>query len=152
MVEVDLQIATRETDVPQLEKVIVWVETALNTAGYQNPAELTVRLVDEEESRTLNATYRHKDAPTNILSFPFECEEGLDIPLLGDMVICVPVLLQEAATQGILPEAHWAHLVIHGTLHLLGFDHQDEDEALEMETLETEALACLGMDDPYRTE
>ena len=107
-------------------------------------------LVDEAEGRELNRTWRQKDYATNVLSFPADVpDELLDIPLLGDLVICVAVVEREAAEQGKELEAHWAHLVIHGCLHLLGYDHIDDDEAEEMETLEQTLLAELGHPDPY---
>jgi probable rRNA maturation factor len=106
-------------------------------------------LVDEPESRALNERYRGKDRPTNVLSFPAELPEELDIPLLGDIVICAPLVAEEASSQGKPVEAHWAHLVVHGVLHLLGHDHQLESEAREMEALEVELLASLGFPNPY---
>lgn len=114
-------------------------------------SDLTVRLVDSIESQQLNNTYRGKDKPTNVLSFPFEAP--VDIPLdeeyLGDLVICVPVVNQEAEEQGKPALHHWAHMVIHGTLHLLGYDHITDDDAEEMEQLERELLLQLGIPDPY---
>ncbi len=113
-------------------------------------SELTIRLVDEAEGLELNSTYRHKDYATNVLSFPADVpDELLDIPLLGDLVICAPVVAREALEQRKPLQAHWAHLVIHGCLHLLGYDHIDDAEAEEMETLERELLAELGHPDPY---
>lgn len=150
MLELDLQLATdgQHPDKAQLRR---WCELALRQRTADS--ELTIRLVDEAEGRELNHTWRHKDYATNVLSFPAEIPDGiLDIPLLGDLVICVPVVEREAAEQGKTPEAHWAHLVIHGCLHLLGYDHIEEDEALEMEELERQLLAELGHPDPYAEE
>ena len=115
--------------------------------------ELSLRLVDEAESADLNQRYRGKAGPTNVLSFPFEPPPGIKGPrYLGDLVICVPVVAREAAEQGKAPEAHWAHLVVHGVLHLLGYDHLDEAEAQAMEALETRLLANLGFPPPYADE
>ncbi|MBX9714642.1 MAG: rRNA maturation RNase YbeY, partial [Pseudomonadaceae bacterium] len=138
MIELDLQIAS-EGQAPSLEQLQQWCALALRQRSADS--ELTIRLVDEAEGRELNNTWRHKDYATNVLSFPADVPEGLlDIPLLGDLVICVPVVEREAAEQGKSLEAHWAHLVIHGCLHLLGYDHIDDDEAEEMESLEQNLL------------
>ena len=147
MIELDLQIAS-EGQAPSLEQLQQWCALALRQRTADS--ELTIRLVDETEGRELNNTWRHKDYPTNVLSFPADVPEGLlAIPLLGDLVICVPVVEREAAEQGKSLEAHWAHLVIHGCLHLLGYDHIDDAEAEEMEGLEQNLLAELGHPDPY---
>ena len=147
MIELDLQVAS-EGQAPSLEQLQQWCALALRQRSADS--ELTIRLVDEAEGRELNNTWRHKDYATNVLSFPADVPEGLlDIPLLGDLVICVPVVEREAAEQDKSLEAHWAHLVIHGCLHLLGYDHIDDDEAEEMESLEQNLLAELGHPDPY---
>lgn len=146
---VDLQIETDDTDLPTLLQLESWVETAL--AGRREQAEVCIRLVDNDESRALNREYRGKDNPTNVLSFPVEVPEGIPLDLIGDLVICAPVVAAEAQEQNKNPMDHWAHLVIHGTLHLLGFDHIKDDEAQEMEALETQLLAQLGIADPYHT-
>ncbi len=112
-------------------------------------ADLAIRLVDTKEGRSLNRHYRGKDYPTNVLSFPAELPEGVNLPLLGDLVICAPVVAKEAAEQGKPLNAHYAHLTVHGVLHLLGLDHDDEREAEAMERLEREILADLGVADPY---
>jgi probable rRNA maturation factor len=145
-IEVDVQKATDFQPLPGLQDFRLWVTAALQAPG---DAELTVRLVDEAESRELNSRYRGKDAPTNVLSFPAELPPGMDIPLLGDIVICAPLVHQEAVAQGKPVQAHWAHLVIHGVLHLLGHDHQDEQEAGVMEALEADLLISLGYANPY---
>ncbi len=124
-----------------------WAGAALT--GRAVSAGLVIRLVDEAESRELNRRYRGKDRPTNVLSFPFEAPPGVPSEHLGDLVICVPVVRREAREQGKPEAAHWAHLTVHGVLHLLGCDHQDEVEAREMEALETRILAGLGYGDPY---
>jgi len=112
--------------------------------------QLVVRLVDEQESADLNLNYRHKAGPTNVLSFPFEPPPGVRDSHLGDLVICAQVVRREAMEQG-KPEAdHWAHMLVHGVLHLLGYDHQDETEAERMESLERRILASCHIPDPYR--
>lgn len=147
-VELDLQLATAAGDLPGEAQLRQWCELALRQRTA--PSELTIRIVDEAEGRELNHTWRGKDYATNVLSFPAEIPDGLlDIPLLGDLVICAPVVAREAAEQGKRAEAHWAHLVIHGCLHLLGYDHIDDAEAEEMEVLERQLLAELGYPDPY---
>lgn len=147
MLELDLQLASNGQH-PAEADFRRWCELALRQRS--GDSELTIRLVDEDEGRELNRTWRHKDYPTNVLSFPADVPDGLlDIPLLGDLVICVPVVEREAAEQGKTPEAHWAHLVIHGCLHLLGYDHIEDAEAEEMESLERDLLAELGYPDPY---
>lgn len=147
MLELDLQRAS-QGEAPGDEDFRRWCELALRQRSADS--ELTIRLVDEAEGRELNRTWRQKDYATNVLSFPADVpDELLDIPLLGDLVICVPVVAREAAEQGKPLAAHWAHLVIHGCLHLLGYDHIDDAEADEMEDLERQLLAELGHPDPY---
>ena len=126
-----------------------WIEAALKGAKRRKATEVSVRIVDTEEGQALNLQYRGRDYATNVLSFPVELPPGVDIPLIGDLVICAPVVAREAAEQGKKPVDHWAHLTIHGTLHLLGYDHIDEAEAEAMEALETKVLAGLGIADPY---
>src|SRR5690606_17864224 len=124
-----------------------WVAAALD--GRIREADLGIRLVDAREGRALNRHYRGKDYATNVLSFPAELPPGVDLPLLGDLVICAPVVAREAAEQGKPLVAHYAHLTVHGVLHLLGLDHEDEREAEAMEQIEREILATLGYPDPY---
>ena len=148
MLELDLQIASEAADLPSEAQFRTWCALALRQRTADS--ELTIRLVDEPEGRELNNTWRHKDYATNVLSFPADVpDEMLDIPLLGDLVICVPVVEREAQEQAKTLDAHWAHLVIHGCLHLLGYDHIEDAEAEEMEALERELLAELGHPDPY---
>lgn len=148
MLELDLQLASDAANLPSETQFRAWCEIALRQR--KADSELTIRLVDEAEGRELNRTWRHKDYATNVLSFPADIPDGLlDIPLLGDLVICVPVVERESAEQAKTLEAHWAHLVIHGCLHLLGYDHIEDEEAEEMEALERELLAELGHPDPY---
>ncbi|HWT38106.1 MAG TPA: rRNA maturation RNase YbeY [Paraburkholderia sp.] len=122
--------------------VTAWIKAALFA-----DAELTVRLVDADEGRTLNRTYRGKDYATNVLTFAYA--ESEDDPVTGDLILCCPVVEKEANEQGKPLEAHYAHLLVHGTLHAQGYDHEDEDEAEEMEAIETEVLGKLGFPDPY---
>ncbi|OOG54589.1 rRNA maturation RNase YbeY [Rhodanobacter sp. B05] len=126
-----------------------WVEAALRGAKRRKPSALAIRLVDIGEGRALNRDYRGKDYATNVLSFPVELPPGVALPLIGDLAICAPVVQREAAEQGKAVRDHWAHLTIHGVLHLLGHDHVDERDATIMEALETRILAGLGIADPY---
>lgn len=153
---IDLQLACENQDnLPTAAQFEQWVNQALaleaGTPDYPD-TEITIRLVDEAESQMLNATYRGKDKPTNVLSFPFEMPTGIELPLLGDLVICRQVVEREAVEQNKPLEAHWAHLAVHGTLHLLGYDHLTDEEAEEMESLETHIMQRLGFDDPYLAE
>lgn len=127
-----------------------WVAAAL--AGRCAAGELTIRIVGMAEGAALNETYRHRSGPTNVLSFPFENAPEMELPLLGDLVICAPVVMREAQEQHKTPRAHWAHLTVHGTLHLLGYDHQEAKDAEIMERLESAILAGLGYADPYAEE
>ena len=145
-IELDIQRASEAPEQPDDDSFLRWVGLAL---GAGTDRELTIRLVDEDEGRSLNHTYRGKDYATNVLSFPADLPPELDLPLLGDLVVCAPVVAREATEQGKPLNAHWAHMVIHGCLHLLGYDHIDDTEANEMETLERELLAQLSIADPY---
>jgi len=147
--ELDLQIALNLPDLPNEASFHRWAAAALVGAEYRQEAELTIRVVDEAESAALNASYRHKQGSTNVLSFPFSAPPAVASALLGDIVLCAPVVLREAVVQGKPASAHWAHLVTHGVLHLLGYAH-DEEQAAAMEALETRILAGLGYPDPYQ--
>lgn len=145
---IDLQVASENTEnLPTIEQFTHWATQAVRAESLE--PEVTIRIVDEAESHHLNLTYRGKDRPTNVLSFPFECPDEVKLPLLGDLVICRQVVEREAEEQGKSLTAHWAHLVIHGCLHLLGYDHIDDAEAEEMESLETQIMLGLGFVDPY---
>lgn len=144
--DIDLQIASTEETLPTADALTQWVYAALQS---QRQVELTIRIVDADESQALNLEYRGKDKATNVLSFPFEAPAQIELNLLGDLVICAPVVIREAAEQGKTALAHWAHMVVHGTLHLQGYDHIDEQEATQMEQLEIRILHTLGFDDPY---
>ncbi|MEA3250378.1 MAG: rRNA maturation RNase YbeY [Pseudomonadota bacterium] len=153
---IDLQLATAcSTGLPGVEALSRWVAATLaahaRVTGQPVAAapELTIRLVDDAESQALNRDYRGKNRPTNVLSFPFEAPPGIDLPLLGDLVISHPVMRREARQQHKPLADHYAHLVIHGALHLLGYDHIDEAEAEIMEALERAVLDGFGIPDPY---
>jgi probable rRNA maturation factor len=145
---IDIQYAIASDGLPDAERVRRWVQHVLRERMAN--AELSIRIVDTAEITALNSRYRHKDGPTNVLSFPYEAMPGIESRLLGDIVICAPVVMAEAIAQGKTPEAHWAHMVVHGLLHLLGYDHAHDLEADEMEEIETALLAGLGYPDPYR--
>ena len=148
---IDLQIACeQETGLPTAEQIEQWATAAVQPQS--DEMEMTVRIVDEAESHALNLNYRGKDRPTNVLSFPFECPDEVELPLLGDLVICRQVVEREAQEQDKPVIAHWAHMVVHGSLHLLGYDHIEDDEAEEMESLETQIMTGLGFEDPYLSE
>ncbi|WP_165855448.1 rRNA maturation RNase YbeY [Marinobacter sp. JSM 1782161] len=146
---VDIQHASAAAGLPDDDNLATWA-----AKGWQGDedSEVTLRIVDEDESAALNGQYRQKDRPTNVLSFPFEQPEGITLPLAGDLVICAPVVAREAHEQGKTLSAHWAHMVIHGMLHLQGYDHIDDRDAEIMETLEIRLLAELGFSNPYLAE
>lgn len=146
----DLQVALAQSqgaELPGQAALEQWVAAALE--GQMAEAELTIRLVENDESAALNKQYRDRQGPTNVLSFPFEAPADVPLPLLGDLIICVPLVASEAQEQGKSVRAHWAHLVVHGVLHLRGYDHIDDSDAREMEDLERKIMAYLGFDDPY---
>jgi probable rRNA maturation factor len=144
--DLDIQYAVPRRGVPSPASFRRWALAAL--AGEAGAFELSLRVVDEEESRALNAAWRGKDRPTNVLSFPTE-SDGLPVRHLGDLAICAGVVASEARAWGKAERAHWAHMTVHGVLHLLGHDHAADDEAGRMEALEREILAGLGFADPY---
>ncbi|MEO8001927.1 MAG: rRNA maturation RNase YbeY [Arenimonas sp.] len=135
---------------PSAQSFKKWATAAVT--GRILKADLAIRIVDKKEGTSLNRHYRGKDYPTNVLSFPADLPAGINVPLLGDLVICAPVVAREAKEQGKTLAAHYAHLTIHGVLHLLGLDHEDDREALIMEQLERDILADLGYSDPYADE
>jgi len=134
---------------PDEDDIYRWIEAVLAAEALADDVELTVRIVDEAEMADLNARYRHKTGPTNILSFPFEAPPGVELNLLGDLVIAAPVVQREAREQGKTEAAHWAHMIVHGTLHLLGYDHLEPAEAEAMEAREIRILQELGYSNPY---
>lgn len=147
VIKLDLQIISKANSVPSRKQLQHWITAALKNRSNKN--EITIRIVDTAESAKLNKKYRHKNGPTNILSFPFETPPELKSKLLGDIVICAPLVAKEAKLQGKTLQAHWAHLVIHGVLHLLGYDHIKKKAAEKMEKLETQILQKLNFPDPY---
>lgn len=144
---IDIQRVFKSSNQPENTQLELWVNTVLTNSN--EDFELTLRIVDEAESANLNETYRHKKGATNILSFPFETPDGMELNLLGDLVICSSVLEREAQEQNKPLHNHWAHIVMHGTLHLLGYDHVDETDAQEMEAKEIELLQILSIPNPY---
>lgn len=151
VVQVDVSISDELSEsqakhVPTPTQFQTWCNLAY---GKNEPASVDIRIVDNTESQTLNREYRGKDKPTNVLSFPMDIPFDVGVTMLGDLAIAVDVVEQEAKAQGKTPEAHWAHMTVHGILHLLGYDHIEDDEAESMEQMEREILANLGYSDPY---
>jgi len=145
MIHVELQNASAATKLPTEEQLSLWARAATR----RPQAEIVIRVVDEEEGAELNRYYRGKPGPTNVLSFPFEAPPGMATDILGDLAICAPVVEREAQEQGKSLQAHWAHMVVHGVLHLQGYDHIGEDEAVLMESEEIAILSGLGFPNPY---
>lgn len=151
---IDVQNASTVDSVPPEGEIRSWIRDVIEQLGVRLPVEVSVRIVDAEEGRALNSAYRGKDKATNVLSFPAGDGAGAVLPpdvarSLGDIVICAPVVDREAEEQGKNVADHWAHLLVHGALHLLGYDHEKDEDAREMETLETRILAARGLGDPY---
>lgn len=147
MNQIEIQAVFESAGQPDQQQIQLWVDAALE--DYDQDTEIVVRIVDEQESAELNEQYRHKSGPTNILSFPVDLPEGIELDLLGDLVICAPVVEKEALEQGKILEHHWAHIIVHGVLHLLGYDHIDDDEAELMENKEIAILNMLQINNPY---
>jgi probable rRNA maturation factor len=145
----DLQNASSGVPVPAQSLLKLWVRAALE--GQRRQAEISLRIVDEAEMTELNGQYRGKAYPTNVLSFPADLPPEVKLPYLGDIVICAAVVEREALAQGKTPRDHWAHLLVHGTLHLLGLDHIDDAEAEAMESREIEILKTLAIANPYES-
>ena len=143
----DVQVACTGEEPPSEIDFRRWVKAALAAADDDVAAEITLRIVDESEGAELNQRYRRKTGPTNVLAFPYDVQT--DHHLHGDLVMCAPVVQREAREQGKLAEAHWAHMCVHGILHLCGYDHATQDEAVVMEGLETSILVGLGFPRPY---
>jgi len=149
MLKIDVQNATSAASAPDKKTVCAWVRSAAE-GRVAGRAELSVRFVDEDEGRALNAGYRGRARATNVLSFPAAGDAPPNVPRsLGDVVVCGPVVEREAREQGKAAADHWAHLLVHGTLHLIGYDHENEVDAIEMETLERRILQAGGVADPY---
>lgn len=144
---VEVQFAVQAPDLPAAAQLRAWAEAAWREPDQD--AEVVVRVTGEAESRRLNHDFRGRDRATNVLSFPYDPVPELDLDHVGDLVLCAPVVAREAREQGKAPAAHWAHMVVHGMLHLQGYDHEDDAGAAEMERIETVILAGLGYPDPY---
>lgn len=145
--ELVVQDVSEYDGVPDNAALNAWATAALG----QKDLSVTLRIVGEQEMTELNEQYRHKSGATNVLSFPFENPPGAESNILGDIVVCAPVVEREAREQGKTLQSHWSHMVIHGILHLRGYDHETDEEAKAMEDLETRILAGLGFDAPYTT-
>jgi probable rRNA maturation factor len=147
--QIDIESNSQSKLIPSLTDLERWISAALQSQALED-AEVSVYIVDEDEGQELNAQYRGKDYPTNVLSFPADIAEEVGVPLLGDLVVCAPVVEREAQEQGKTLQAQWAHMLVHGTLHLLDFDHIEDDEAEAMEVLETQIVTGLGYPAPYQ--
>lgn len=152
MYKIILQFAADKTSAPKPTLLRQWAKKTLQINDVPK-GEVTIRIVDPDEMTELNFSFRNKRKPTNVLSFPFSLPEGieLELPILGDLAICPDVVNREADEQGKSREAHWAHMVVHGIFHILGYDHEQDDEADIMERLEANVLKQLGYDNPYLT-
>lgn len=144
----EIQPVFKTPNLPKAEQFQHWIDAALQ--GYNKDTEIVVRIVDEAESAQLNRQYRDKEGPTNILSFPADLPEELDLNLLGDLVVCAPVIEREAESQWKNPADHWAHIIIHGVLHLIGYDHLNDEDAVIMEQKEIGILQQLNINNPYQ--
>lgn len=156
--QVDVQVTADISNVPAKSDIQKWLGQVIAHVGADSArdVEISVKIVDEEEGRALNKRYRDQDSATNVLSFPLADASTRDLPVdtplaLGDIVICGPVVAREASEQGKRHADHWAHLLVHGALHLMGYDHESDAEAREMETLEARILALNGIENPYET-
>lgn len=145
MIDFNLEITSTQSSLPTEADFYAWICAVLSADHPE--AEISIRIIDAEESAALNTQYRNKSGPTNVLAFTLETA-----PLVGDIAICAPLVIQEAQDQEISETAHWAHLTVHACYHLLGYDHQSESEAAEMEALEITTLQALGYDNPYGDE
>lgn len=152
----DLQNMIESDNVPEQATIEHWIKKTLSAeaeftkSALNDEYELTVRIVDKDEIKNLNNTYRHKDKSTNVLSFPFDSPPEVELPLLGDLIICHDVVLEEAEEQQKAIFEHWAHMIVHGVLHLKGYDHIEDSEAQIMEALEIQILKQLNIANPYQ--
>ncbi len=148
LIDIILQQASDFAPIPNESDFTLWATAALKDRSVRD-VEICIRLVDKDESKDLNIRYRKKDGPTNVLSFPNDLPNEMGVSMLGDLVICAPLVAEEAQAQNKTAEQHWAHLTIHGILHLIGYDHETEKEAELMENLEIAILAQLNYPNPY---
>jgi probable rRNA maturation factor len=146
-IDLEVQVATTAKTLPHPAQIKQWVSEAL--AEIEQDVELLIRIVDKEEIQQLNKRYRKKDKPTNVLSFPHNMIAEFDFMTLGDIILCAPVIEEEATQENKELLAHWAHMVVHGCLHLLGYMHDDQESAETMESLERKIMLKLGFPDPY---
>ncbi len=150
--QVDVQLAAADDTVPTADDIAIWINRAIDAAGRSGDMEVSVRVVNAAEMRQLNSEFRDQDKPTNVLSFPAGDLAGLPDDAerpLGDIVVCSAVVADEAEQQGKTPGDHWAHMIVHGTLHLMGFDHENDRDAAEMESLEIRIMTDHGIANPY---
>ncbi len=151
-VQVEVQFATNEECALSSNEIVAWVRRSLELASHEGESEVSVRIVSAIEMQAINNEFRGKDSPTNVLSFPAGAIQGLpadsELPL-GDLVICASIVNEEAEQQGKSKQDHWGHMIVHGCLHLLGFDHEQDEEAAAMEGLEVEILSAYGVTNPY---
>jgi len=157
-IQVDVQVAANVSNVPTESDIRNWLEQVIAQVGNDTARsiEISVKIVDEAEGRALNRQFRQEDSATNVLSFPLlvgdQPELPAELPLaMGDIVICASVVAREASEQGKSSSDHWAHMLVHGALHLFGYDHETESQAQEMEMLEARILAVGGVENPYET-
>ncbi len=143
----DIQIVSESKQLPSLEQFQSWVDSVLTDKAVDS--EIVIRIVDEQEMTQFNEQYRKKKGATNILSFPFDAPEGIESQLLGDLLVCAPIIEKQAIQQNKTIEDHWAHMIVHGILHLIGYDHINDAEAEEMEALEVKLLKTIKIKNPY---
>jgi probable rRNA maturation factor len=149
-ISIDAQQWSLLEEAPELDNITTIINSMLMELGAEQSFECSLRLVDSNESAQLNEQYRHKSGPTNVLSFPYEPMPGIETGLLGDLVICAPLVVSQAREQHKTVAMHFTHLVIHGVLHLLGYDHETEEMANEMEAIEIKIMQMAGFDNPYQ--
>lgn len=150
--QVDVQLAADDESIPTADDIATWVNRAIDAAGNSSNMEVSVRVVGADEMQQLNSEFRDQDKPTNVLSFPAGDQAGLPDEAqrpLGDIVVCAAVVAAEARQQGKTQSGHWAHMIVHGALHLLGFDHENDSDAAAMENLEIQILGNYGVANPY---
>jgi len=146
-ITVNIENTSGSDEVPDPSRMRRWISAALKP--HKKDAQLSVQIISDEEMIHFNSQYRGKPYATNVLSFPADIPDFIDLPLLGDILVCATVVSREAREQRKTPDAHWAHMLVHGCLHLLGFDHEDDEDAQEMEALETTIITGLGFPPPY---